>query len=721
MADEATPPLLGSSDHRPSSKRSNSSKRSHRSRRSGSLSESTPLLSQQGQDDPPSYTGSPANGAPSPAAASLRSLQNESTKKTKGGTRWPTIISLSVLTVTAILILCLGFAAPTVVKEYTKEAIVFEPTNLSIHSFTTTGVKARVQGDFVLDASRVEKKSVRDLGIAGTWMVKEIEATPSDVEAYLPEYGNVLLGKAKLPNVKINIRNQHVNHIDFLIDLEPGDVDGIRQIANDWLEGRLTRLRVMGVANVVLKSGIFTLPQQKISESLLFEGQSLSALRAFCSEGDVLTIRLGQNLPSFPSFDISKLNFHEVKLPDEHRAMAADASVALMNSYPVRFDVPPLGFQILVPNCSPNEEYLLLADATTKKIKVLPKHLVDVDVSGVVRQLPDALTNACPGSKSSPLDSLIAKYLDGQETTVYVRGSDPPSPETPAWVTDLIRSVTVPLPLPGHPFGNLIRNFSLADVRLSLPAPEAEKGSPESKPRISAIVKAVVALPNEMNFPLDISQVRADADIFHQGSKLGRLDLHEWQDANATKIDDEYAGSALLVQSEVVKAPLDITNDDVFSKIVQKLLFGTEKVTLSVRANVDVQTSTALGEFVVREIPAQGKVFVKPFLGGGGISGLRPKVFDLQILNTTSESIALQAKINLTNPTVYSATIPHARINIANNGTILGHATVRNLDVVPGNNTNLIAEAIWDPKEAGGEKGGEVGRNLLSQYLSGKP
>lgn len=181
-----------------------------------------------------------------------------------------------MLTVTTILILCLGFAAPTVVEEYTKQAIVFEPTNLSIHSFTTTGVKARVQGDFVLDASRVEKESVRNLGIAGTWVVREIESTPSDVKVYLPEYGNIVLGTAKIPGIKVNVRNQHVNHIDFLVELEPGDVDGVRRIANDWLDGRLTRLRVMGVASVALKSGIFTLPAQKISESLLFEGQSLS-------------------------------------------------------------------------------------------------------------------------------------------------------------------------------------------------------------------------------------------------------------------------------------------------------------------------------------------------------------------------------------------------------------------------------------------------------------
>lgn len=175
-------------------------------------------------------------------------------------------------------ILCLGFAAPTIVEEYAQQAVVFESTNLSIDSFTATGVRARVQGTFTLDASRVQKKSVANIGRAGTWIAKEVETRESDVKVYLPEYGNILLGVATIPPLKVNIRDQHVNSIDFLTDLEPGDVNSIRQIANDWLDGRLASLRVQGVAIVSLKSGIFSLGTQKISQSMLFEGQSLSAV-----------------------------------------------------------------------------------------------------------------------------------------------------------------------------------------------------------------------------------------------------------------------------------------------------------------------------------------------------------------------------------------------------------------------------------------------------------
>ena len=114
-----------------------------------------------------------------------------------------------------------------------------------------------------------------------------------------------------------------------------------------------------------------------------------------------------------------------------------------MNEYPVTFTVPPLGFDILIPD-------ILFANAKTAQIKVTPKTDVTVDVSGVVRELPETLITACPESKKSPLDLLLSGYIHGDETTIYVRGTDSPSPNTPQWITDLLKSIIVPVPIPGH-------------------------------------------------------------------------------------------------------------------------------------------------------------------------------------------------------------------------------------------------------------------------------
>jgi hypothetical protein len=75
--------------------------------------------------------------------------------------------------------------------------------------------------------------------------------------------------------------------------------------------------------------------------------------------------------------------------------------------------------------------------------------------------------------------------------------------------------------------------------------------------------------------------------------------------------------------------------------------------------------------------------------------------------------------VNITNPTEYSATVPFVDINILTNGTLLGHATARDVTVVPGVNTNILVTAVWDPRTMGGEEGHRVGVEFLSQYISG--
>ncbi|KAL9024252.1 MAG: hypothetical protein Q9196_006648 [Gyalolechia fulgens] len=312
-----------------------------------------------------------------------------------------------------------------------------------------------------------------------------------------------------------------------------------------------------------------------------------------------------------PQYSIGQLGFSEGE-QDGERGMIANVSLALKNGYPVDFEIPRFRFDILVPGCLATADFLVLAEATTAQARVRPKTDVNVSVSGFVQELPEALITACPDTQTSPIDRLLGSYIGGKETLVYVRGSSSPCPETPKWITDFMKDVIVPVPFPGHEFKDLIRNFTLASVHFGLPDPIASPGSPESKPRISALVKALVGLPDEIRFPIDVVQVRANSDVYYQEKKLGELDLHQWQHANSTRTvlpDEEQEG--LLVQSIVKDAPLDVTDDDVLADVVRALFFGSTPVVLGVQAKVDIETKTVLGKFVVRDIPARGKVFVK--------------------------------------------------------------------------------------------------------------
>lgn len=103
----------------------------------------------------------------------------------------------------------------------------------------------------------------------------------------------------------------------------------------------------------------------------------------------------------------------------------------------------------------------------------------------------------------------------------------------------------------------------------------------------------------------------------------------------------------------------------------------------------------------------------------GGVGSFAPKIGNLQILDTGKTSLTLTALVNFTNPTEYSATVPFVDINILTNDTLLGHATAKDIRVVPGNNTNILVTAVWDPRTLGGEEGHQVGVEFLSQYISG--
>ena len=292
--------------------------------------------------------------------------------------------------------------------------------------------------------------------------------------------------------------------------------------------------------------------------------------------------------------------------------MAVDVSVNVSNHYPFKLAVPSLGFDILVPNCSPGDPYILVAEASTDIIEVQPKQPITVNGYGLIHKLPAKLTNICPGKETSPLDLLVSSYIQGLETIIYVRGADAPSRATPLWIVDLVKSVTVPVPITGDDFGHLIQNFSMTNAHFYLPDSMAEPGTPESQPKVSATVNVLVNLPEQMNFSVDIPRVRSFADVYYQDRKFGFIDLRKWQAANATHVNNTVNGNPLLkLQFGFDRAPLQVTDDDVLTEVLQKLIFAKKPVTLHVKAIVDGEVKTSLGQFVIRDIPAAGKVKVK--------------------------------------------------------------------------------------------------------------
>lgn len=482
----------------------------------------------------------------------------------------------------------LGFLASEGIEEYAMQAADFRPTKLSLDGLADQGAQVRIEGDFTMDASKVKKQSVRNIGRFGTWIAREAETGPFDAHVYLPEYGNVLVGTAKIPSIKVNIRNGHTTHIAFVTSVQPGSPEGIRNVANDYIDGRLGQIRIKGKAEVPVKSGLINVGKQLVEQSMVFKG------------GDI---------PALPKYNITKLNIREAL--KGHKGMGADASIVVANDFPVEITLPAVGVDVSIDGCS-SDNQVFVGTAESAPMHVKPKKDIQVNITGHVEHLSDSLTQVCPNSAKSPLDAFIGDYMKGDEATIYINCCNFPDPDTPGWARDLLKDITVPVPFTGKEMGNLVKNFSMADMHFSLPDPFAEPGTPEASPKISAIVNVDVGLPNEMNFPLDVNQIKADADIYYKNQKLGKMDLHKWQKANSTRIEAHgKEGPSLLVQSEIKNAPIEIIDNDLFSEVVQALIFGGKSVILTMKANVSIGVDTPMGKFAIRGIPAEGAVPVK--------------------------------------------------------------------------------------------------------------
>ena len=79
---------------------------------------------------------------------------------------------------------------------------------------------------------------------------------------------------------------------------------------------------------------------------------------------------------------------------------------------------------------------------------------------------------------------------------------------------------------------------------------------------------------------------------------MGVLELKEWQTAQSKRVE----GNMLMVQSRIKDVPLRITDQDVFSDVIEKMLFG-KGVKLQIAALVDMEIATVLGGLTMRNIP----------------------------------------------------------------------------------------------------------------------
>lgn len=240
-------------------------------------SETSPLLSSESERAPVTESSpllSDANHGQESEDGESDSI-NKSPKKSGSRLRWPSIIAIAVLAALTVVVMVLGFLVPPAIKTYAETAAVIEPTGLSLESLTPDSVRVRIQANFKLDGARVQDGTARRLGRLATSIVRTLDTEETNVSVRLPNYDNSLLGSAVVPPLTINLVDAQPTVLDFVADLSPGDAESLRQIVNDWLDGKLEQVKVTGSAALRIRTGILPLGTHDVVESMVFEGQSL--------------------------------------------------------------------------------------------------------------------------------------------------------------------------------------------------------------------------------------------------------------------------------------------------------------------------------------------------------------------------------------------------------------------------------------------------------------
>lgn len=107
-------------------------------------------------------------------------------------------------------------------------------------------------------------------------------------------------------------------------------------------------------------------------------------------------------------------------------------------------------------------------------------------------------------------------------------------------------------------------------------------------------------------------------------------------------------------------------------------------------------------------------------LPGNPFSSVQPRVGEISIKTTTTTTILVEAIVNVTNPTPYTADIPYASVHLVSGDHVLGAVSVEGLQMQRGNITNISTSMLWDPIGHGGPGAQNEAKLLLSKYLSGE-
>ncbi|OLL22552.1 hypothetical protein NEOLI_000755 [Neolecta irregularis DAH-3] len=597
---------------------------------------------------------------------------------------WNSLAAAAVLLVLAILLM-VGFVAPVVAHIYASEALDLDICNVAVKSINEHGIVLAIRSRIYVDTAKVHSTLIRVLGsLATATFVRSASIKPTTLSVHL-HTNDSFLGSVTVPALSLKTKNRYEQFIQFESVVSLGDGHSTRSLAIDVLEGRTKKLDVDIFADVHIKAGI--LPYRRFALSNHF-------------------VTRNSNLPRIPEHHVERISITDSSKHAGEIEFAAWASIE--NPLPLTIAVPLLTFNTLIPECDPDKT-IKVANAFIHPLQVSSESKVHLKIQGQINDLPEVLTFPCKGTGISPIDHYLSSYLSGESISWLVQLEK--NGDLPLWLNTILQDLVVPIPIPGKKMEDLIHSISLTGVKIRLPSLTLPGDA--QPPLLSGVVEAIINTPEGVNLALDIDRVRPDVLLYDQQTAFARISCEEWSHAT---MKPGKRGYRRLV-ADMSDIPIEILDKPTFERFLRRILFEpTDRFETFIQGTADVHIVTGLADFLVRKIPFQGMAGIKGF--ASFFRDLDAGVKSLRIVDSSGDSLAIDALVAIKNPTDYSFSISYLDVHFVTKGAVIGNGTLMDVEVRPGRNVYSV-KAQWAPHAHGGPDAVHKSLELLSSYISG--
>ncbi|KAG0261894.1 hypothetical protein DFQ27_002722 [Actinomortierella ambigua] len=383
-----------------------------------------------------------------------------------------------------------------------------------------------------------------------------------------------------------------------------------------------------------------------------------------------------------------------------------------------------------------------VAELLCSHVELKAHETVDLAVAGRLLHLDDwvpvspALTalHILKSEKQLMLSGLLSRYIQGEDSVVAIRAL--PEPEMVRWLQVVVQSIALNVRFPGSPQKDFIQGIDMK--QLSFGFDKNVTSSPSRSAEIRGRLTTHLQLPKNVTFPITVAELYPEVELFRlgsmsdggnddNGSRLanptpmarinlpGSLPAESVQNGNALQVDVSFESGSLVVFPGQEQTFYGFLNES----------FTKDKIILGVTGQARALVETGMGTFELGPIPFTTRTTQK---GLGGLIGVPPKLEQIDVVDSTENSLTIKARLVLINPSSISASLGSLSFFWGYNGFLVGLATVPSAALVPGPNTietlGMMDSSLdcrqrrndptCDPDDAA-----QAARAFLSGYISG--